>query len=131
MYGSRKRQLKKTISFTLGKLVKSQREKCKCSYTFSLILALVGVDNQCHTPAALTHRNKNCTLVKGGWMVPSAGLDGFGKSGPAPEFDPHTIHHEAQSLYRLSCRSPSQPRLKNEKSMKEVTHFELNSIIIA
>ena len=68
--------------------MKAQRETCKCSYTFSLILALDGVDNQCHTPAALTSTNENVTLVTGGWVVPRAGLDGCGKSGPAPGFDP-------------------------------------------
>jgi hypothetical protein len=110
--------------------VNAQREKCKCSYTFSLILALGGVGNQCHAPAALIPTNKNVTLVKGGWVVPKASLDGCGNSGPAPKFDPNTIHHEAQSLYRLSYCSTCQPRLKNGKSMKEVTHFEFNSFII-
>ena len=48
--------------------MKAQRETCKCSYTFSFILALDGVDNQCHAPAALTPTNKMVPLwQEAGW----------------------------------------------------------------
>jgi len=40
-------------------------------------------------------RERPVTHCIGGWMGPSAGLDGCGKSGPPPRFDPQTVQSVA------------------------------------
>ena len=58
----------------------------------SLTSALDGdVDGQHHAPAALTPGNRPATHCAGDWVGPRAGLDGCGKSRPAPGFDPRTV----------------------------------------
>jgi hypothetical protein len=49
----------------------------------------VGV--QLHAPAALSPGKSPGTHFIGGWVGPRAGLDGCGKSHPAPGFDPRTV----------------------------------------
>ena len=51
----------------------------------------MGVCGQRHAPAALPPGKKLGTHCIGGWMGPRAGLDGCGKSGPPPGFDPRTV----------------------------------------
>ena len=67
------------------------------SSTLSLTLVLSGVGGQRHAPAALAPERPgtNCTE---GWLDPTAGLDGCGKSRPPPGFDPQTVQPLA-SLY--------------------------------
>ena len=43
------------------------------------------------TPQPLYPRKRPVTHYIGGWLGPRVGLDGCGKSRPAPEFDPRTV----------------------------------------
>ena len=56
---------------------------------------MVSMTNATPSPAALAQRNKNNTLLTGGWLGLRIGLDVCGISGPAPGFDPRTIHNVA------------------------------------
>ena len=47
----------------------------------------MGVGGQHLAPAALTLGNRPATQCAGGWVGPRAGLDGCGKSRPAPHRD--------------------------------------------
>jgi len=49
--------------------------------------ALEGLNGQQHAPAALYRRERRGARFTGGWMGPSAGLDGRKISSP-PELDP-------------------------------------------
>jgi hypothetical protein len=60
------------------------------SSTLSLTSAIDVVGGQRHAPAALA-RVRPGTHCMGGWVVPSAGLDGCGKSRHTPGFDPRTV----------------------------------------
>jgi len=64
------------------------------SSTLFLILALEGVGGQRHAPAALP-REKPGTHCIQDWVGLRAGLDGCGKSGPPPGFDPRTVQSAA------------------------------------
>jgi hypothetical protein len=55
-------------------------EQCRYTTTLSLISALDGVGGQRQTPAALHLGNRPGTHCTGGWVGPTAGLDGCGKS---------------------------------------------------
>ena len=50
----------------------------------------MGVGDQHHGPAAYP-LEKPRTQCTGGWVGPRAGLDGCGKSGLPPGFDPRTV----------------------------------------
>ena len=60
-----------------------------------------GVSGQQHAPAALYPRERPGTHFTGGWVGPSAGLDGCGKSRPQRDSIPDRPVR-SQSLYRLS-----------------------------
>jgi hypothetical protein len=47
------------------------------------------------TPRLIYPRERTGTHYIGGWVGPTAGLDGFGKSRPPPGFDPRTIQRVA------------------------------------
>ena len=51
----------------------------------------MGVGGQRHAPAAFIPRERPGTHCIGDWVGPRAGLDGCGKSRPAPGFDPRTV----------------------------------------
>jgi hypothetical protein len=51
----------------------------------------MGVGGQCHASAALPPGKVPGTHCIGCCIGPRAGLDGFGKSRPPPEFDPQTV----------------------------------------
>jgi hypothetical protein len=53
----------------------------------------MGVGGQRHAPTALS-RERPGTHRTGGWVGPSAGLDGCVKTRPPPPpgFDPRTVH---------------------------------------
>jgi hypothetical protein len=53
----------------------------------------MGVGGQRHAPAALPPGQRHGTHFKGGWVSPTAGLDGCGKSRP----------------HRVSIPGPSSP----------------------
>ena len=55
----------------------------------------MGVGGQRHAPAALFPGKRPSTHYIGGWVGPTAGLDGCGKSRPPPGFDPRTFQHVA------------------------------------
>ena len=42
-------------------------------------------------PGRFTPRKRSGTHCTGGWLAPRAGLDGCGKSSPAPGLDPRTV----------------------------------------
>jgi hypothetical protein len=46
---------------------------------------------QGHAPAALPLQGTPGTHCIGGWVGPTTGLDGCGKSRPPPGFDPRTV----------------------------------------
>jgi hypothetical protein len=50
----------------------------------------MGVDGQRQAPSTLPPGKRADTLRIGGWVGFRAGLDGYGKSRPPPEFDPRT-----------------------------------------
>jgi len=52
------------------------------SSTLPFTSALDGVGGQRHAPAALPSGKETGTLCIGGWVVPRAGMDGYGKSRP-------------------------------------------------
>jgi hypothetical protein len=49
------------------------------------------VGGQLHSPAALPPGKRPDTHCIGGWVGPTAGLDGCGKSRTTPGFDPRTV----------------------------------------
>jgi len=51
----------------------------------------MGVGGQHHAPMALPPGKRPSTHFAGGWVGPSAGMDGCGKSRPPPGFDPGTV----------------------------------------
>jgi len=58
----------------------------------------MGVGGQRHATAALRPGKRPGTNCTRGCVVPRAGLDGWGKSRPPPEFDPRTVQ-------LVACRS--------------------------
>ena len=52
------------------------------SYTLSLTSAIDGVSSQRYAPAVLHPWERPGTHITGGWVGPSAGLNGCGKSRP-------------------------------------------------
>jgi hypothetical protein len=57
------------------------------------------------TPRPLYPHERSVTHYIGGWIGPRAGLDGYGKISPPPEFDPRTVQPTA-SRY-TDCAIPS------------------------
>ena len=51
----------------------------------------MGVGGWRHAPAALPPEKIPGTRCIGGWVRPTAGLDGRGKSHPPAGFDPRTV----------------------------------------
>jgi hypothetical protein len=58
--------------------------------TLSLTSALDVVGGQCRAPTALPPERSHTHCI-GGWVGPSASLDGYGKSHPPPGFNPWTV----------------------------------------
>ena len=61
----------------------------------------MGMGGQRHAPTALHLGKVPGTHCIGGWVGPSVGLDGCGKS--PPRLDSQTVL-PVESMYRLSCR---------------------------
>ena len=51
----------------------------------------MGVGGQLRAPATLSLAKKLATHSRGGWVVPRAGLDRYGKTRPTLGFDPRTV----------------------------------------
>jgi len=84
-------KVKVKAKFTLELATMAQRGNSYGS-TLSLTSALDGVDGQRHSPAALLPGKSPGTHRIGGWVGPTAGLDGCGNSRPTPPgFDPRTV----------------------------------------
>jgi hypothetical protein len=90
------RKIRKTTNpkFTLEQPTKAQRGSRGIALLFLYPQHLIGVGGQCHAPAALPPGKRAGTHCIGGWVDPTAGLDGYGKSRP-PGFDPRTFHPAA------------------------------------
>ena len=65
----------------------------------------MGVGGQRHAPATLPQGNRPDTHCIGGWLGPSAGLDGCGNSRPPPGFDPRTVQLAANRY--TDCALPA------------------------
>jgi hypothetical protein len=70
--------------------------------TLSLTSALDGVGGQVHAPVALPQGQKPGVHCAGGWVGPSATLDGCGKSRPPTGIRSADGPAHSESLYRLS-----------------------------
>jgi hypothetical protein len=73
--------------------------------TLSLTSALYEVGGQRHAPAALP-RERPGTHCIGGWVGPTAGVDGCGKSRPLTGIRSPDRPARSESLYRLSYPGP-------------------------
>ena len=60
----------------------------------------MGWGRQRHAPAVLPPAKRAGTHFTGGWLGPSARLDGRGKFRPPTEFDPRTVQ-PVESLYQV------------------------------
>ena len=69
-----------------NRLRRPRRQKRHCS-TFSLTSAIGGVGGRRHAPAALPQGNRPSTHFIGGWVGPTADMDGCGKPGPQTGFE--------------------------------------------
>ena len=76
--------------FTLEQTMKALKGS-RINSTLSLILVLMGVGVQRHTPDALPPQERPGTHCIGGWVGPRTGLDGGGKSRPPPGFEPRIV----------------------------------------
>ena len=66
----------------------------------------------------------HCT---GGWVRPRSGLDGRGKSRPLPDFDPRTVHPEAnRNSYVITLYF--RPRLNTGVDAVTEKYFCVDSI---
>jgi len=68
-------------------------------------MALEGMRDQRHAPAALYPRERPGTHCTGGWVGPRAGLDRRGKSRHAPGFDPRTVLPVASRYTHYATRT--------------------------
>jgi len=57
----------------------------------------MGIGGQRHASAVLPPGKTPSTHCTGGWVDPSVGLEGCGKSRPPPGFDPRTVKPAASS----------------------------------
>ena len=96
-------------------------EKRYCS-TLSLTSVLDGVGGQRHAPAALPPGKRPATPCIGGWVGPSAGLDGSEKSRPHRDSIPNRPGR-SELLHRLRYLGP---RTSNQGAQK---YFTLKKII--
>ena len=72
-------------------------------YSFFNLSARWSVINA--TPRPLYPRERNGSHCIGGWVGPSAGLDGCGKSRPPPGFDPRTVQPVASRYTDWAIRA--------------------------
>jgi hypothetical protein len=66
----------------------------------------MGVGGQGNTPAALPPGKRPGTHCIGGWVGPRAGLDGWRKISPPPEFDPRTFQPIASHYADYAIPAP-------------------------
>ena len=82
------------------------------------------------TPRPLYPQERPGTHCTGGWLGPSAGLDGYGKSRPRPGFDPRTVQPVAgrYSDRAIPLRHPRIHLLLNKQTNKQINK-EFNTLV--
>ena len=84
---------------------------------------------QRHAPAALPPGKRPCNHCIGGWVGPSAGLDGRGKSRPPTGIRSPERPAPSESLYRLSYRGTHQHTNTFYKYIFKIYNILLSTVV--